>query len=160
KAIRIPANVSEALRKLERVRALLLREQGEEPALEQIADRLGVAASQVYALMQVGQDPISLDMLVGEEESTTLASLLTDHSAVNPQDSVLSQERRKEIHQLLSILSPGERAIMCKGLGFEAGSAQGLQESGEKRRLSRERVRQIEIQALRKLKNAARRSEM
>jgi len=160
KAIRIPAHVAEALRKLERVRALLAREQGEEPTVEQIATRLGVSTREVHALLQVGQEPISLDMLVGEEENTTLASLLHDPSAVDPQDVVLNEERQKEINQLLSILSPGELAIMCKGLGFEKGGAQVLQESGEKRHVSRERARQIEIQALRKLKTAAKRREI
>jgi RNA polymerase primary sigma factor len=155
KAIRLPAHVAEALRKLERVSALLAREQGEEPTLEQIATRLGVAAEQVEALLQVGQEPVSLDMLVGQEENTTLASLLHDHSAVNPQEAVLRQERQKELNQLLSVLSPGELAIICKGLGFEKGAAQGLQKSGEKRHVSRERARRIEIQALRKLKTAA-----
>lgn len=160
RAIRIPSHVAEAQRKLEKVRALLAREQGEEPTAEQIATRLGVAVSQVHALLQVGQEPISLDMLVGEEENTTLASLLQDRSAVNPQDMVLSQERQKELNQLLSLLSPHEFEIMCKGLGFQEGAAHGLQKSGEKRHISRERARQIEIQALRKLKAAARRQEI
>lgn len=160
KAIRIPAHVAEALRKLERVRALLTREQGEEPTLEQIAARLGVPTKEVHTLLLAGQEPISLDMLVGEEENTTLASLLHDPSALDPQDVVLSQERQKELNQLLSILSPNECAIMCKGLGFEEGAAPVSPASGEKRRISRERARQIEIQALRKLKTAARRREI
>lgn len=160
KAIRLPAHVADAVRKLERVRTLLTRQQGEEPTLEQMAAWLGISAEKIQALLQVGQDPISLDMLVGEEESTSLASLLADRSAVNPQEVVLTRERQKELQQLLSILSPDELAIMYKGLGFEKGSAQGLPERGVKRHLSRERVRQIEMQALRKLKTAARHREI
>jgi RNA polymerase primary sigma factor len=160
RAIRLPENVADALRKLERLRALLTREQGEEPTLEQFAAKLGVPPGQVQALLQAGQDPISLDMLVGAEEHTNLASLLHDPSAVDPQDMILGQERRKELTQLLSVLTPDELAIMCKEFGFKDGSSQGLPERAEKRRFSRERGRQIEMQALRKLKTAARHREI
>jgi RNA polymerase primary sigma factor len=160
KAIRLPGHVAGALRKLDKARLLLAIEQGEEPSLEQIAARLEVSTTQLQALMQIGQEPISLDMLVGEEGGATLASLLDDRSAVNPQDVVLSRERHDELNQLLAILSPDELAIMCKGLGFHSVADHRSQLDGEKRRLSRERVRQIEIQALRKLKTAARRREL
>ncbi|MCW3100813.1 MAG: polymerase sigma factor, sigma-70 family [Chthonomonadaceae bacterium] len=160
RVIRIPAHICELLRKLEGVRTLLMKEQGEEPSAEQIATRLGVSVGQVQALLQVGQQPISLDMLVGEDEDTTLASLLTDHSAADPQETLLIRERRNELAQLLSILSPREREIMLKGLGFEESAVQASQGAGEKQYLSRERAKQIQIQALRKLKTAAMHRQM
>jgi RNA polymerase primary sigma factor len=155
KAIRIPAHVSETLRKLERTRSLLFREQGEEPTTEQLAQRMGISPRKVTSLMQAGLDPLSLDMLVGEEENTTLASLINDRSAANPQDAVLSAEMQHELDELMGVLTPREREIMRKRLGFEGDAAQVLQEIGENMHISRERVRQIEVQALRKLKFAA-----
>jgi RNA polymerase primary sigma factor len=160
KAIRIPAHVSESLRKLERVRTALVRETGEEPSAELLASKLGLSVRKVNALIQAGQEPVSLDMLVGDEDNTTLASLILDKAAANPQDSLLSAEKQAELNALLNILTPREREIMQKRLGFEDDSAQVLQEIGEKLQISRERVRQIEMQALRKLKFAAKRRNL
>ena len=160
KAIRIPAHVSETLRKLEKMRSLILREQGEEPSAEQLGQRLGMTTRKVNALMQAGMEPVSLDMLVGDEENTTLASLLFDRTAVNPQEVVLGAEMQQQLNSLLSILTPREREIMRKRLGFEDDATQVLQEIGETMHISRERVRQIEVQALRKLKFAAKRRDL
>ncbi len=160
KAIRIPAHVSESLRKLERTRAMLLRESGEEPSTETLAAHLGMTPRKVNALMQAGQEPVSLDMLVGDEENTTLASLINDRTSPNPQDTILVQEMRAELGKLLAILTPREQEIMRRRLGFEDESAQVLQEIGENMHISRERVRQIEMQALKKLKYAARRRNL
>ena len=160
KAIRIPAHVSETLRKLERTRTLMFREQGEEPTLEQLAAKMGMPARKINNLMQAGLDPISLDMMVGDEESTTLASLINDKTAANPQQAILSQEMQQELDELFSVLNDREREIMRRRLGFEEDSAQVLQEIGENMHISRERVRQIELQALKKLKFAAKRREL
>lgn len=160
KAIRIPAHVSETLRKLERTRAMLFREQGEEPSADQLAQRMGLSPRKVTALLQAGMEPVSLDMLVGDEENTTLASLINDRSAANPQEAILSAEMQKELSELLAVLTPREREIMRKRLGFDGDNAQVLQEIGEKLHISRERVRQIEVQALRKLKYAAKRRDL
>jgi RNA polymerase primary sigma factor len=160
KAIRIPAHVSETLRKLERARACLLREQGEEPTAEQLAQKVGLSTRKVCALLQASQEPVSLDMLVGEEENTTLASLINDRAAANPQDAVLSAELQRELAELLASLNSREREIMLRRLGFEDEAAQVLQEIGESMHISRERVRQIEVQALKKLKMAAKRRDL
>ncbi|HZT41850.1 MAG TPA: sigma-70 family RNA polymerase sigma factor [Chthonomonadaceae bacterium] len=160
KAIRVPAHVSEILRKLERIRLLLFREQGEEPTTEQLAQHMGISARKIHMLLQAGQEPVSLDMLVGEEENTTLAALINDRSAANPQEMILIAEMRQEIDNLLAILTPREREIMRKRLGFEEDSTQVLQEIGEEMHISRERVRQIEVQALKKLKFAAKRRDL
>ena len=157
KPIRLPAHVSETLRKIERARSLWARENGDEPSPEQLADFLDVPLRKITALMQAGQEPVSLDMLVGQEESTTLAALLNDHNALDPQDMVLSAEKQKVLDSLLEILTPREREIMRRRLGYEDDSSRVLQEIGTTLRLSRERVRQIEVQALRKLKFAAKR---
>ena len=160
KAIRIPAHVSESLRKLERTRTLLLREHGEEPTAETLAAHLGLTLRKVNALLQAGMEPLSLDMMVGDEENTTLAALINDRTAANPQDAILSQEMQSELFKLLSILTPREQEIMRRRLGFEEDSTQVLQEIGENMHISRERVRQIELQALKKLKYAAKRRNL
>ena len=160
KAIRIPAHVSESLRKLERTRAMLVRENGVEPTAETLASHLGLTLRKVNALLQAGLEPVSLDMLVGDEESTTLASLINDRTAANPQDAILKQEMQNELFKLLSILTPREQEIMRRRLGFEEEATQVLQEIGENMHISRERVRQIEVQALKKLKHAARRRNL
>ena len=125
-----------------------------------LAQHLGISARKVAALLLAGQDPVSLDMLVGDEESTTLASLIYDRSACDPQDAILTQEMQAELKSLLSILTPREREIMRKRLGFEDDSAQVLQEIGENMHISRERVRQIELIALKKLQYAAKRRDL
>ena len=160
KAIRIPAHVSETLRKLERARALLSRQQGEEPTIEDLAHSLGISARKLNALMQANQEPVSLDMLVGDEENTTLAQLINDRTAADPQDAVLGAEMEQELDRLLAILTPREREIMRKRLGFDEDATHVLQEIGERLHISRERVRQIEAQALKKLKFAAKRRDL
>ncbi len=160
KSIRIPAHVSESLRKIERARAHFLREEGVEPTSEQIAAHLQMPVRKVTQLMQATQEPVSLDMLVGDEENTTLASLINDKTAANPQDALLGAERLGVLARLMEILTPREREVMQKRLGFEGDTTQVLQEIGANLQISRERVRQIEAQAIRKMKYYARRNEL
>ena len=160
KAIRIPAHISESLRKLERMKTILMRETGEEPTPEQLAKSLDIPIRRVYSLMQVNQEPVSLDMLVGEEGNTALEALLKDQTAANPQEVLLTEEMQEHLQALMDILTPREQEIMRRRLGFEEDSTEVLQEIGEKMHISRERVRQIEAQALRKLKSAARRGSL
>jgi RNA polymerase primary sigma factor len=157
KPIRLPAHVSEILRKIERARTLLMRETGEDPTAEQLAEYLNVPARKITSLISAGQEPVSLDMLVGSEENTTLASLLNDENAVDPQDMVLNAEKHSVLVSLLETLTPREQEIMRRRLGYEEDSSHVLQEIGTSMRISRERVRQIELQALRKLKFTAKR---
>jgi len=134
------------------MKAALTREMGEEPSPELLAQKLGISPRKIADLMQAGQDPVSLDMLVGDEDNTTLASLIGDTKAANPQDAVLGAEMQQQVSSLLAILTPREREVMQKRLGFEEESAQVLQEIGETMHISRERVRQIQVEALRRLR--------
>ena len=99
-------------------------------------------------------------MLVGDEENTTLAAMINDRTACDPQEMVLTAEIQAELRNLLTILTPREREIMQRRLGFEEDTAQVLQEIGENINISRERVRQIEMIALKKLKYAAKRRDL
>jgi RNA polymerase primary sigma factor len=155
RAIHVPANVPEILRRIERARALLMREEGEEPTLEQLAARVGMSPRKMAAYLQAGQDPVSLDMLVGEGADTTLASLLDDRSATDPEDAVIRHEMEAKLEQILDALTERERTIMRRRLGFEDEGAYVLQEIGQELHISRERVRQIENQARRKLQAIA-----
>lgn len=160
RAIRVPAHVSETLRKIERTRSLMLREFGEEPTVEQIATRLEMTPRKVAAYMQAGQDPVSLDMLVGDEENTSLASLINDKSAADPQGDLIRREMQNELQKILESLTERERVVMRRRLGFDDDETRVLQEIGKELHISRERVRQIEAQALRHLRSAATRRRL
>ena len=156
KSIRIPAHVSESLRKLERVRAEVQRETGEEPTLEFLSERLGVPIRKVNTLLATIQEPISLDTPVGDEDSTSLGALLHDRTTPDPQNELVDAEVRGEIAELLSALDERERLIIWRRFGFDDDESTVLQQIGEELNISRERVRQIEAQALRKLRTLAR----
>ena len=160
KSIRLPAHVSESLRKLDKIRSEMKRELGEEPTTEQLSERTGLPARKVSALLSTTQEPISLDMPVGDEEASSLGSLLYDKTASDPQAELIDGEMKGEIDRLLETLDPRERHVMRKRFGFDGEDTSVLQQIGEELNLSRERVRQIEAQALRKLRSAARRKSL
>lgn len=160
KSIRLPAHISESLRKLERVRAEIRRESGEDPTLEQLAERTGISARKVASLLNTTQDPVSLDMPVGDEESTSLGSLLFDRTVPDPQEHLIGAEVRTEIDAILKTLDERERLIIWKRFGFDGDDTCVLQQIGEELNISRERVRQIEAQALRKLRTVARKRRL
>jgi RNA polymerase primary sigma factor len=160
RAIRVPAHVSETLRKIERTRTSLMREDGEEPSVETIAQKLEMSPRKVAAYMAAGQDPVSLDMLVGEEENTSLASLINDKTATDPEGELIRREVETELETILAALNDRERTVMRRRLGFDDEEAHVLQEIGAEMHISRERVRQIEAQALRHLRAIANRRRL
>lgn len=152
KSIRLPAHISESLRKIEKSRAELQRG-GEEPTMEQIAEHAGLTQKKMNSLMQTTQEPISLDMTVGDD-STSLGTLILDRAAPNPQDELIAQEMRDEIEAMLNTLDEREQVVMRKRFGFDEDDKSVLQQIGDELHISRERVRQIESQALRKLRRS------
>ena len=160
KSIRLPAHISESLRKVEKSRAELIRLLGQEPTTEEIAEHAGLSVKKMNSLMQTTQEPISLDMTVGDDDSTSLGSLVLDRNAPNPQDELIAQEMRGEIEAILDTLDEREKIIMRKRFGFDEDDKSVLQQIGDELHISRERVRQIESQALRKLRSAARKKRL
>ena len=160
KAIRLPAHISESLRKIDKSRAELLRLLGQEPSVEQLASHTGLSLKKMNSLLQTTQEPVSLDMTVGDDDNTSLGNLVLDRSAPNPQDELIAQEMRGEIEAILNTLDEREKIVMRKRFGFDEDDKSVLQQIGDELNISRERVRQIESQALRKLRSAARKKRL
>ncbi|MBX7132826.1 MAG: RNA polymerase sigma factor RpoD/SigA [Fimbriimonadaceae bacterium] len=162
KAIRIPAHISQSLRKIERIRAQLVRELGHEPTPEQLAATIGISPKRLLALSQASQEMLSLDMRVGDNENTTLGNLLKDDSQVDPETECLSGEVMEELQHILMELSDRERRVMSYRLKMEGIADDNTVRDSLARELelSRERIRQIEIQAIKKLRALAQRRQL
>ena len=158
--IRLPSHVSESLRRLERCRVLMARRLGRQPTLAELADETSVPVGKIQALFQSSQEPLSLDALLGEAEETSLADLLLDASAPDPELQTIHSRSRESLGSLLRVLHPRERSVIEKRYGFADGRVHSLQEVGEQLKMSREGVRQIEVRALKKLKELARRQRI
>ena len=160
RSIRLPAHVTDSLRKMEKIRSLYIREHGEDPNDEQLAVAMSCTLRKIQDLLQVKGDAISLDTLIGESDGATIGSMIDDHSSPCPQEMTLTSELRGELGALFMVLTPREREVMQRRLGFGSYPVQVLNEIGECLHLSRERVRQIEVEALRKLRFAARKRDL
>jgi RNA polymerase primary sigma factor len=154
KAIRLPAHVSQSLRKIEKERARLSRELGCEPSQDQLATAIGISSKKLVTLLQTSQELLSLDMTVGETGGTTLGGLLKDTSNADPERIVLSEELIEELQRILLELNEREQRVMRLRFRLdEDGPAQ--EDIAKELKLSRERVRQIEVQAIKKLRHLA-----
>jgi len=160
RAIRVPSYVSENVRKIERCRLELARELGHDPPLDMIAQRSGIPRERVVAYLQATQDPMSLEALAGREERSNLCGAVAHDSARDPEDCALESEFRREVRTILEGLTERERDVMLLRFGFDNDQQKPLQEIGSELGISRERVRQIEIAALRRLRAAARRRRL
>jgi RNA polymerase primary sigma factor len=155
KAIRLPAHVSQSLRKVEKERARLARENGCEPSTEQLAIAMGISAKKLLTLMQTSQELLSLDMTVGESGGTTLGGLLKDTSNADPERMILSEEIVAELQRILLELNEREQRVMRLRFRLDEGDAELGDDIAKEMKLSRERVRQIEVQAIKKLRHLA-----
>jgi RNA polymerase primary sigma factor len=162
KAIRLPAHISQTLRKIERAKAKVIREQGCEPTAEQIARELGISSTRLQSLIQASQELLSLDMNVGESENTALGSLIRDDSAADPELAAMNAETLEELRDVIRELSDREQRVMMYRLKIAEPrpGASFRDELSQELQISRERVRQIEIQALKKLRAIAQRRKL
>lgn len=156
KTIRLPAYVAQSIRRIERERARLSYELGYEPSSEQLAVALGISVKKLQTILASSQDMVSLDLPLGDS-SVTLSSLIRDKSIADPDQTLLDQEMVQEFHRLITELNEREQRVMR--LRFRSSGAEGSQpdEVAQELKLSRERVRQIELQAIKKLKEIAKR---
>ncbi len=161
KAIRLPAHVSQSLRRVEKERMRLVRELGCDPSPEQLAAAIGISSKRLLMLLQSSQELVSLDMTVGETGGMTLGGLLRDHaSSSDPENHILDQETIEELQRILSELNDREQRVMRLRFRLDGNDPAYTEESTKDLKLSRERIRQIEIQAIKKLRVLAQRHRL
>ena len=156
RTIRIPVHMVETINKLVRTSRQLVQEKGREPTPEEIADRLGMHISKVRKVLKIAQEPVSLETPIGEEEDSHLGDFIEDKAAVSPLDAVINLNRREQAARVLKTLSPREEEVLKMRFGIGDGSEHTLEEVGKKFAVTRERIRQIESKALRKLRHPSR----
>jgi RNA polymerase primary sigma factor len=156
RTIRLPVHVTEIINKLNRTSRTLVQQMGREPMLEEIAERMGVSLDKVQRIIKITQKPLSLETPIGEEEDSRLEDFIEDKEAISPQDAAISSNMRKQIQQVLSTLNEREGKIVRMRFGIGEKHDHTLEEVGQDFDLTRERIRQIEEKALRKLKHSSR----
>jgi RNA polymerase primary sigma factor len=156
RTIRIPVHMIETINKLIRTSRQMVQELGREPTNEELAKRLQLPVPKVRKVLRVAQEPISLETPIGEEEESHLGDFIVDHNGVSPSDAVINLNLREQTAQVLKTLTPREEKIIKMRFGLEDGSEHTLEEVGQNFAVTRERIRQIEAKALRKLRHPSR----
>jgi RNA polymerase primary sigma factor len=156
RTIRVPVHMIETINKQVRTQRQLVQELGREPTSEEIAKRIGISIDKVRKTKKIAQQPISLETPVGKEEDSHLGDFLEDKTAVSPSDAVIHLSLMEQISSVLKTLTPREEKIIKMRFGLEDGSEHTLEQVGQTFALTRERIRQIEAKALRKLRHLAR----
>ncbi|MCB0825351.1 MAG: RNA polymerase sigma factor RpoD/SigA [Armatimonadetes bacterium] len=160
KAIRLPSHISQALRKVEKTKADLLQESGIEPTPEQIAHEMGISVRKLTTLLQASHELVSLDIKIGDGEKTTLGAMIQDERAGDPEAIIINSEIIEELQEVMLQLTDRERRIVNYRLKNDDGTNHFREELSEEMHISRERVRQIESQAIKKLRVLAQRRKL
>ncbi len=156
RTIRIPVHMIETINKLTRTQRSLVQELGREPTAEEIAKRMDMPASKVRKIMKIAQEPISLETPIGEEEDSHLGDFIEDRQVISPIDAVIVANLREQTRRTLKTLTPREEQVLRLRFGVGDGSEHTLEEVGKSFNVTRERIRQIESKALRKLRHPSR----
>ena len=156
RTIRIPVHMVETINKVKKVSSQLLHKNGHEPTAEEIAAELDMAVDKVREIMRVAQEPVSLETPIGEEEDSHLGDFIPDDDAPAPADAASHILLREQLSEVLSTLTPREEKVLRLRFGLEDGRSRTLEEVGKEFKVTRERIRQIEAKALRKLRHPSR----
>ena len=156
RTIRIPVHMVETIHKVSRTARQLLQEYGKEPTTDEIAVRLGITPDKVREIMKIAQDPVSLETPIGEEEDSHLGDFVEDNDSPAPSDSASYALLREQLCNILHTLTPREEQVIKLRFGLEDGRPRTLEEVGKQFQITRERIRQIEAKALRKLRHPSR----
>ena len=156
RTIRIPVHMNDIINKLNRTCRALVQQMGREPTLEEIAERMGMSLDKVQKILKITKKPISLETPIGEEEDSRLEDFIEDKEAISPQDAAISSNMAKRIQKVLSTLNEREEKILRMRFGIGEKHEHTLGEVGQHFELTRERIRQIEDKALRKLRHSSR----
>ena len=156
RTIRIPVHMVETINKVVRVQRLLLQQYGREPTPEEIAKEMGIPEQRVIEILKISQDPVSLETPIGEEEDSHLGDFIEDEQALAPTDIVASNLLKEQLIKVLDTLTPREEKVLRLRYGLDDGKPRTLEEVGKEFNVTRERIRQIEAKALRKLRHPSR----
>ena len=156
RTIRIPVHMIETINKLTRTQRQLVQEFGREPTAEEVAEKMEIPVAKVRKIMKIAQEPISLETPIGEEEDSHLGDFVEDRSAISPIDAVIAASLKTQSEGVLRTLTPREAEVLRRRFGIGDGTEHTLEEVGKAFNVTRERIRQIESKALRKLRHPTR----
>ena len=156
RTIRIPVHMVETINKLIRVSRQLLQENGREPTPDEIAEEMGITVEKVREILKIAQEPVSLETPIGEEEDSHLGDFIPDDDAPAPAEAAAFSMLKEQLVEVLSTLTDREQKVLKLRFGLEDGRARTLEEVGKEFEVTRERIRQIEAKALRKLRHPTR----
>ena len=156
RTIRIPVHMVETINKLIRESRQLLQELGREPLPEEIAERMGISVERVREILKISQEPVSLETPIGEEEDSHLGDFIQDQNVPVPAEAAASNLLRDQLNEVLDTLTEREQKVLRLRFGMDDGRARTLEEVGKEFQVTRERIRQIEAKALRKLRHPSR----
>ncbi len=156
RTIRIPVHMVETIHKVSRISRQLLQENGHEATPEEIANVMGMSADKIREIMKIAQDPVSLETPIGEEEDSHLGDFIPDDASPAPADAASYTLLREQLNEVLKTLTPREESVLKLRFGLDDGRTRTLEEVGKEFNITRERIRQIEAKALRKLRHPSR----
>ena len=156
RTIRIPVHMVETINKVKKISSQLLHQNGHEPTAEEIAEVINMPTDKVREIMRVAQEPVSLETPIGEEEDSHLGDFIPDEDAPAPQDAASHTLLKEQLAEVLATLTPREEQVLKLRFGLKDGRSRTLEEVGEEFHVTRERIRQIEAKALRKLRHPSR----
>ena len=154
--IRIPVHMSEKVNRLNNVRKSLIQEFGHEPSQKELADKMGVSVKEIAYLLSVSQEVVSLETPVGDEDDSSLGDFIQDSTSVSPSDAAEQASLRDTLYEILDTLTDREKKVIVLRFGLEDGKSRSLEEVGKIFHVTRERIRQIEAKAIRKMHHPSR----